>query len=171
MAAATRKRAVAALRRMDKSGLLVTFDSVAKHARVTRSWLYTTRLTRRDRAPPRSKKSGPIRPASSRSAARLALTRYVIAADRGPCVNCGHNSPDPDTTLIAAIAGQRLTRHDRQRSGPRTPAQRDTEGTRDVTYEITITPPELPKTTKPARVLGSSPSEQSGSNWSLSVCR
>ncbi len=39
-AAATRKRAVAALRRMDKAGLPITFDSVAKQARVSRSWLY-----------------------------------------------------------------------------------------------------------------------------------
>lgn len=38
--AATRKRAVAALRRMDKAGLPITFDSVAKQARVSRSWLY-----------------------------------------------------------------------------------------------------------------------------------
>lgn len=39
-AAATRKRAVAALRRMDKAGLSITFDSLAKEARVSRSWLY-----------------------------------------------------------------------------------------------------------------------------------
>ena len=82
----------------------------------------------------------------------LALTRNLIAADRGPCVNCGHHGPDPATALIAAIAGQPLNRHDRQRNGPRTPAQRKTERTRDVTYEITITPPELPKTSKSAKV-------------------
>jgi hypothetical protein len=39
-AAATRKRAVAALRRMDKAGLPITFDGVAKQAKVSRSWLY-----------------------------------------------------------------------------------------------------------------------------------
>jgi Family of unknown function (DUF6262) len=39
-AAATRKRAVTALRRMDKTGASITFDSVAKQARVSRSWLY-----------------------------------------------------------------------------------------------------------------------------------
>lgn len=39
-AAATRKRAVAALRRMDKAGASITFDSVAKEAQVSRSWLY-----------------------------------------------------------------------------------------------------------------------------------
>jgi hypothetical protein len=39
-AAATRKRAVTALRRMDKAGTPITVDAVAKHARVSRSWLY-----------------------------------------------------------------------------------------------------------------------------------
>lgn len=39
-AAATRKRAVAALRRMDNAGQPITFDSVAKQAQVSRSWLY-----------------------------------------------------------------------------------------------------------------------------------
>jgi hypothetical protein len=39
-AAATRKRAVTALRRMDKNGTPITVDAVAKQARVSRSWLY-----------------------------------------------------------------------------------------------------------------------------------
>ena len=39
-AAATRKRAVTALRRMDKTGTPITVDAVAKQARVSRSWLY-----------------------------------------------------------------------------------------------------------------------------------
>lgn len=82
----------------------------------------------------------------------LALTRNLLAADRGPCLNCGHHDPDPATTLVAAIAGQPLNRHDRQRNGPRTPTQRETERTHDVTYEITITSPELPKAAKTAKV-------------------
>ena len=82
----------------------------------------------------------------------LALTRDLLTADRGPCVNCGHHDPDPIASLTAAIAGQPLNRHDRQRTGPRTPAQRATERTRDVTYKITITPPEIPETTKTAKV-------------------
>jgi Family of unknown function (DUF6262) len=36
----TRKRAVAALRRPDNAGNPVTFDAVAREARVSRSWLY-----------------------------------------------------------------------------------------------------------------------------------
>jgi Family of unknown function (DUF6262) len=39
-AAATRKRAVNALRRMDKAGLPITFDALAREADVSRSWLY-----------------------------------------------------------------------------------------------------------------------------------
>jgi hypothetical protein len=37
---ATRKRAVAALRHLDNAGRPVTFDAVARQARVSRSWLY-----------------------------------------------------------------------------------------------------------------------------------
>jgi len=82
----------------------------------------------------------------------LALTRNLLTADRGPCVNCGHHGPDPITALTAAIAGQPLHRHDRQRNGPRTPTQRETERTRDVTYVITISPADLPKHSKTAKV-------------------
>lgn len=39
-ATATRKRAVTALRRMDATGAAVTFETVAREARVSRSWLY-----------------------------------------------------------------------------------------------------------------------------------
>jgi hypothetical protein len=37
----TRQRALAALRRMDATGQRVTFDSVAREAGVSRSWLYS----------------------------------------------------------------------------------------------------------------------------------
>ena len=39
-AAATRRRATAALRRMDTTGAVITFETVAREARVSRSWLY-----------------------------------------------------------------------------------------------------------------------------------
>ncbi|WP_432991611.1 DUF6262 family protein [Dactylosporangium sp. CA-233914] len=85
-AAATRKRAVAALRRMDKSGLLITFDAVAKHAHVSRSWLYTQpdlraeieRLrARRNPAP-----SGQPVPVRQRASDASLLRRLEVAADR-----------------------------------------------------------------------------------------
>jgi hypothetical protein len=82
----------------------------------------------------------------------LALTRNHLTAERGPCVNCGHYDPDPATTLTTAIAAQPHNRHTRTRTGPRTSTQRKTERTRDVTYEITITPPDLSKDTKTAKV-------------------
>ena len=37
----TQQRAVAALRRMDNTGVAISFESVAKEAGVSRSWLYT----------------------------------------------------------------------------------------------------------------------------------
>ena len=37
---ATRRRAVAALRRMDSAGTAITFETVAREAGVSRSWLY-----------------------------------------------------------------------------------------------------------------------------------
>ncbi len=37
----TRRRAIAALRRMDSAGTAVTFDSVAREAGISRAWLYT----------------------------------------------------------------------------------------------------------------------------------
>jgi hypothetical protein len=39
--AATRRRAAAALRRMDATGAAITFETVAREADVSRSWLYT----------------------------------------------------------------------------------------------------------------------------------
>ena len=39
-AAATRKRATSALRRMDSTGTVITFETVAREAGVSRSWLY-----------------------------------------------------------------------------------------------------------------------------------
>lgn len=40
-AQATRRRAVAALRRMDTSGLPITIDALAREAGVSRSWIYS----------------------------------------------------------------------------------------------------------------------------------
>ncbi|WP_145766040.1 DUF6262 family protein [Streptomyces brevispora] len=58
-AAATRRRAVTALRRMDDTGTTITFETVAREAGVSRSWLYNQpdlraeieRLRARHRAP------------------------------------------------------------------------------------------------------------------------
>ena len=39
-ATATRHRAIAALRRMDNAGQLISFDAVAREGQISRSWLY-----------------------------------------------------------------------------------------------------------------------------------
>lgn len=85
-AAATRKRAVTALRRMNKAGLPITFDSVAEQARVSRSWLYNQpdlraeieRLrTRRNPTPP----SRPV-PDRQRASDASLLRRLESATER-----------------------------------------------------------------------------------------
>lgn len=40
-ATATRRRALAALKRMDNAGQSISFDALAREAKVSRSWLYT----------------------------------------------------------------------------------------------------------------------------------
>jgi hypothetical protein len=85
-AAATRKRAVAALRRMDKSGQLITFDSVAKHAQVSRSWLYTQPDLRAEIERRRTRTNPPPSvqpvPAQKRASDTSLLRRLEAATDR-----------------------------------------------------------------------------------------
>ena len=85
-AADTRKRAVAALRRMDNAGLPITFDSVAKQARVSRSWLYSQpdlraeieRLRARRNPPP----PGKLIPDRQRASDTSLLRRLQAATER-----------------------------------------------------------------------------------------
>jgi hypothetical protein len=77
-------------------------------------------------------------------AAVLALTRASATTDP-ECVQCGHRPENPVGDLITAIAAQPRNRITRQRSSPRTKAQRRTERTRDVNYTITIVASNLPK--------------------------
>lgn len=85
-AAATRKRAVTALRRMDKTGAPITFDSVAKEARVYRSWLYNQPDLRAEveRLRARRCQASPGRPIPDRQRASDAslLRRLESAAER-----------------------------------------------------------------------------------------
>lgn len=76
-------------------------------------------------------------------AAVPALTRTTTAT-RPPCTRCGHPPEPPVEDLIAAISAQPRNRSARQRTSPRTRAQRRTERTRNVTYTITIETPKLP---------------------------
>ncbi len=74
----------------------------------------------------------------------LALTRNSATTDSG-CARCGHHPANPVDDLIAAITAQPRNRTNRQRASPRTKQQRRTERTRNVSYTITITTPNLPK--------------------------
>ena len=85
--ATTIKRAVAALRRMEKSGRPITFDAVAREASVSRSWLYNQtdlraeieRLrARRDPATP----DRPVLPDRQRASDASLLRRLTAATDR-----------------------------------------------------------------------------------------
>ena len=85
-ASVTHTRAVAALRRMDKAGLPITFDSLAKEARVSRSWLYNKPDLRAEVERLRAKRTPPppSRPVPDRQRASNAslLQRLESAAER-----------------------------------------------------------------------------------------
>jgi hypothetical protein len=76
----------------------------------------------------------------------LRLTRTHLGTDTA-CRHCGSPpwSGTPDEALVTAIAAHPRNRTGRQRTSPRTKAQRRTAGTRDVTYTIKIVPSNLPK--------------------------
>jgi hypothetical protein len=82
----TRERAVAALRRMDATGQRVTFDSVARQAQVSRSWLYSQedlrnqieRLRQRHPATPPT----PVPPQQQRASDASLLRRLEAATIR-----------------------------------------------------------------------------------------
>ena len=82
----TRRRAVAALRRMDTSGLPVTIDALAREARVSRSWIYSQPDLRaeaarlRDR--PRPATGGPAVPDRERASDASLLRRVEVATQR-----------------------------------------------------------------------------------------
>ena len=82
----TRERAVTALRRMDATGQRITFDSVAKQAQVSRSWLYSQqdlrteieRLRQRHPATP----PAPVPPQRQRASDSSLLRRLEAATVR-----------------------------------------------------------------------------------------
>ncbi len=81
----TRSKAIQALRELDRDGAAVTFESVARHAGVSRSWLYSqsdirTEVERLRRAARRSP-SPPI-PAGQRASDASLLARLESAQER-----------------------------------------------------------------------------------------
>ena len=125
----TRRRAVAALRRMDNAGTLITFDALAREAAVSRSWIYNQPDLRaeverlRDRPHPAAGRRVPDR---QRSSDASLLRRVEVATQRI------HELETDNTRLRGALAealGERRVTSTRE---PRhdTPAPRVSRATR-----------------------------------------
>jgi hypothetical protein len=80
----TRERAVAALRRMDATGQRISFDAVARHAGVSRSWLYTQDDLRAEieRLRQRHPAASPAPPQRQRASDPSLLRRLEAATSR-----------------------------------------------------------------------------------------
>jgi Family of unknown function (DUF6262) len=108
----TRQRAVKALRRLDATGVAVTFDTVAREAGVSRSWLYAQtdlrseieRLRDRHRAHP----PAPIVPDRQRATDASLLRRLEAATER--IRRLEHDNRELRDALAEALGQQRSTR-------------------------------------------------------------
>lgn len=82
----TRQRALTALRRMNTTGQRITFDSVAREARVSRSWLYAEEDLRAEierlRRPRSTAASTPTPPLQQRASEPSLLRRLEAATTR-----------------------------------------------------------------------------------------
>lgn len=80
----TRERAIAALRRMDATGQRISFDAVARHAGVSRSWLYTQDDLRAEieRLRQRHPAASPAPPQRQRASDPSLLRRLEVASSR-----------------------------------------------------------------------------------------
>jgi Family of unknown function (DUF6262) len=78
----TRGRAIAALRRMDATGQRINFDTVARYAGVSRSWLYTQDdlRTEIERLRQRHPAASPAPPPQRQRASDVSLLRRLEAA-------------------------------------------------------------------------------------------
>jgi len=107
----TRRRAVAALRRMDTAGAPITLDGLAREAEVSRSWLYTQhdlradieRLRRRHR--PAAKAVVP--PERQRATQASLLQRLQAATER--IRRLEHDNRQLRDALARALGEQRAT--------------------------------------------------------------
>ena len=82
----TRRRAVAAVRRMDATGKPISFESVAREACVSRSWLYAQADLRHEverlRARHQTRPSTPVPPERQRASDTSLLRRLEAATER-----------------------------------------------------------------------------------------
>ncbi|WP_308465156.1 DUF6262 family protein [Rathayibacter soli] len=117
----TRQKAVKALRRLDSSGTPVTFESVAREAGVSRSWLYTQtdlraeieRLRRRGR----TASPAPVVPDRQRASDTSLLRRLEAATER--IRHLEHDNRELRDSLAEALGQQRTART----LGPDTPGR------------------------------------------------
>ncbi len=86
----TRRRAVAALRRMDATGKPISFESVAHQAGVSRSWLYAQADLRQEvqrlRARHQTRPSTTVPPDRQRASETSLLRRLEAATEPGSTV-------------------------------------------------------------------------------------
>jgi hypothetical protein len=124
----TRRKAVAALRRLDNTGQPINFDSVAREARVSRSWLYAQADLRseierlRDRRQPTAK---PAPPRRQRASDPSLLRRLEAAAER--IRQLEHDNHELRDALARALGEQRtsaITGTIRRRDTPDKPRTR-----------------------------------------------
>ncbi len=82
----TRRRAIAALRRLDTTATTITFDSIAREAGVSRSWLYAQAELRSEierlRARHHARAAGRVPPQRQRASDPSLLRRLEAATDR-----------------------------------------------------------------------------------------
>lgn len=108
----TRRRAVKALRQLDATGTPITFDTVAREAGVSRSWIYAQtdlrteieRLRERHRATP----SAPIVPDRQRATDASLLRRLEAATER--IRRLEHDNHELRDALAEALGQQRSDR-------------------------------------------------------------
>jgi len=107
----TRRRAVAALRRMDTTGKPITFESVAREAAVSRSWLYAQADLRveverlRARHQPLQSKAAP--PDRQRASDTSLLRRLEAATER--IGHLQHDNRELRDALAQALGDQRTS--------------------------------------------------------------
>jgi hypothetical protein len=80
----------------------------------------------------------------------LGLIRSHVAAE-APCRHCGRRPARPLASLNAAILALPRHRRGRQRTSGRTPAERRTRHTEEVSYTIEITKSNLPEKDTPPK--------------------
>ena len=122
----TRRRAVAALRRMDATGKPITVEAVAREASVSRSWLYAQTDLRgeieRLRAPNQRQPASPIPPERQRASDTSLLRRLEAAAER--IRRLEHDNRELRDALAQALGEQRMSTILGTTSGRDTPEKR-----------------------------------------------